>query len=109
MGFADAVKYCLGNLTNFNGRAARSEFWWYILAISIANFAISFVAGIIHLPISSTIATFAMIALIIAAAARRMHDNDKSGWFQLIPFYSLYLAIIKGTDGPNSFGEDPLG
>ena len=45
----------------------------------------------------------------IALAARRMHDTDHSGWFMLIPFYSLYLAIIKGTDGPNRFGDDPVG
>ena len=109
MGFADAVKYCLGNVTNFNGRAARSEFWWYYLAIFIASVVISIVAGLIKLPILSTIGSLVLLLMYIAAGVRRIHDNDKSGWFILIPFYNLYLLIIKGTDGPNRFGDDPVG
>ena len=43
----------------------------------------------------------------IAGGIRRMHDNDKSGWFILIPIYNLILAFSEGTKGPNRFGADP--
>ena len=27
----------------------------------------------------------------------------------IVNFYILYLFVTRGTDGPNRFGEDPLG
>jgi uncharacterized membrane protein YhaH (DUF805 family) len=42
---------------------------------------------------------------------RRLHDVNKSGWNLLWIFtgigflYVIYLEIIKGTDGPNNYGE----
>jgi uncharacterized membrane protein YhaH (DUF805 family) len=38
-----------------------------------------------------------------------MHDQDKSGWFILIPIYGFILLFIEGTRGPNRFGPDPKG
>ena len=36
-----------------------------------------------------------------------MHDNNKSGWYCLIPLYNLILALSEGTRGPNEYGPDP--
>ena len=49
--------------------------------------------------------------------ARRWHDRDKSGWWTLIGLIPVVGAIwilvecgcLKGSDGPNRFGADPLG
>jgi hypothetical protein len=49
----------------------------------------------------------AFIGPAIAVSCRRMHDVDKSGWFQLIPIYNLILACTEGTSGPNQYGPDP--
>jgi uncharacterized membrane protein YhaH (DUF805 family) len=38
-----AVKYQLSNLTNFHGRDARQTFWYWVLAVYIAIFALSLV------------------------------------------------------------------
>ena len=43
----------------------------------------------------------------IAVSVRRMHDVNKSGWFLLIPIYSLIIAITDGTKGDNKYGPDP--
>ena len=37
MKIGDAVKVCFSKYANFNGRARRSEFWWFYLCISIVN------------------------------------------------------------------------
>ncbi len=110
MGFVDAVKSAFSNYANFNGRASRSEYWWFILFYAIISTVLSMLAGIASIfSILGLVFLLGIIVPLIALAARRMHDSDKSGWFQLIPFYNLYLAIIKGTDGPNRFGDDPVG
>jgi uncharacterized membrane protein YhaH (DUF805 family) len=38
-----------------------------------------------------------LITPLISCGARRMHDVGKSGWFQLIPFYNLYLLVQPST------------
>lgn len=37
LGFMDAVKICLKKYFDFKGRARRSEYWWFMLAIYIVN------------------------------------------------------------------------
>ena len=58
----------------------------------------------------------------IAVSVRRLHDRDMSGWWYLgfivlsaIPFVGIVASIamlvifcLKGTDGDNRFGPDPL-
>lgn len=50
----------------------------------------------------------------IAVSVRRLHDQDKSGWFYLlnfVPFGGLVLLIffcLEGTKGANQYGADPL-
>jgi uncharacterized membrane protein YhaH (DUF805 family) len=52
----------------------------------------------------------------LAVTIRRLHDQDKSGWFILLglipivgPFIVLVFYFIEGTRGPNRFGPDPKG
>jgi uncharacterized membrane protein YhaH (DUF805 family) len=53
----------------------------------------------------------------ICLYAKRWHDRDKSGWWSLIMFIPIIggiwmlveLGFLRGTDGPNRFGNDPTG
>jgi uncharacterized membrane protein YhaH (DUF805 family) len=52
----------------------------------------------------------------LAVTIRRLHDQDKSGWFVLLaliplvgPIILLVFYCIEGTRGPNRFGPDPKG
>ena len=43
----------------------------------------------------------------IAVSVRRMHDQDRSGWWILVPIANIIFLFIDGTRGPNRFGPDP--
>lgn len=42
-----------------------------------------------------------------AQAAKRCHDIGKSGWWQLVPLYYMFLIFQEGDMGSNKYGEDP--
>ena len=41
----------------------------------------------------------------LALAVRRMHDIGKSGWYNLIPIYNLYLSITPSEQSDNEWGS----
>lgn len=97
----------LKNYATFTGRARRSEYWYFVLFNAIISFALGFLGAYTGILLLSTIYTFIVLIPSIAVAVRRMHDVGKSGWFILIPFYNLYLAVSEGTSGENEYGPDP--
>ncbi len=138
MGFVDAVRTCLiVKYATFEGRAARSEFWYFslfhilmLLAFGALGFALgggsNFRAGNLRsfLPfVPLILVVLAMILPSIAVAVRRLHDRNMSGWWylgfivlsaipvigRLVNLATLVLYALKGTLGPNRFGRDPLG
>ncbi|HBZ44855.1 MAG TPA: DUF805 domain-containing protein [Maritimibacter sp.] len=123
MDFKPAVETCLRDkYVDFSGRAARSEFWWFVLFLTVVSIILSIIDSILFSGVLQNVgplsAIFSLITLIpaISVTARRLHDVDKSGWWQLlmlIPIIGflviLYWTVQKGADGPNRFGPDPLG
>lgn len=115
MQFLEALKSAYINIFNYQGRAARSEYWWFQLlftALSLPVYSDSFFgfSGLVALGflLIWTITFLAGISL----AVRRLHDRDYSGWWYLLVFvpivgqlYFLYLMLLRGTDGPNRFGR----
>lgn len=96
------------NSFSFEGRIRRTEY-----GISIIIYAV--IAVIINLLIgaSNGDAAFLVIAYIPllwflwAQGAKRCHDLGNSGWWQLIPFYGLWLLFQDGNPGINQYGENP--
>jgi uncharacterized membrane protein YhaH (DUF805 family) len=99
----------LKKYAEFNGRATRSEYWYFFLMSVIISIVLTVVGIAIKFPMLNNIYSIAVLIPSIAVGVRRMHDVDKSGWFILIPFYNLYLACIEGTPGTNQYGPDASG
>ena len=93
----------------FEGRARRSEYWYFVLFNFIFSFVLGFIDGIMgsELGMFGLIYSLAVLVPSIAVAVRRMHDVGKSGWFILIPIYNLILALTEGDVGSNKYGPDP--
>ena len=88
------------------GRARRKEYFIFV----IINGLVVNILAYIDTDSSATIALILIVVYIIplyTLGIRRMHDQDKSGWFFFIPVAGQILAFINGTPGPNRFGPDP--
>lgn len=117
MGLAEAVKSVFSNYATITGRAARSEYWFFVLFIFLGQFAIGFVSAIIPiLAILSLIFALGTFIPSITVGVRRLHDINKSGWWLLLAFIPaigviilIIFFILAGSEGPNDFGDDPLG
>src|SRR5690606_32558154 len=44
-----------------------------------------------------------------AQNAKRCHDLDNSGWWQLIPLYGFWMLFQDGQAGQNQYGDNPKG
>ena len=98
---------------DFNGRARRSEYWYFTLF----NMLIGIVVGLIAMLIGDWFSYVYSLALFvpgIAVGVRRLHDIGKSGWWCFICFIPLIGAIWlivlfckEGDRGANAYGEDP--
>jgi uncharacterized membrane protein YhaH (DUF805 family) len=107
--------------TSFEGRITRSNFWVGVLVligVSIVLNIIDAVAGtqVNGVGILGIIFAIACIYPAIALYAKRWHDRNKSGWWTLIGFVPIIGAIwlivelgcLRGTQGANNYGADPL-
>ncbi len=104
------MKWYLAVLQNcfvFNGRARRSEYWYFVLFNYMILFSFAFIGGLIQMPLLSSIYSLAVFIPTVAVSVRRMHDVGKSGWYCLIPIYNLILACQEGYRGNNEYGPDP--
>ena len=101
----DAIMNCMKGSLSFDGRASRSEFWWFYLFTMIVNVVLGVIEGAIGLPVS--LAIILLLPAMLSATARRIHDGGKSGWFMLIPIYNLILCIMDGEGVDNAYGPPP--
>ncbi len=113
MNFTDSIKNVLSNYAGFEGRASRSEYWWFFLATAIVSFPVGMIDGILFgweytdPTWLSWLFNLALLLPSLAVGVRRIHDHGKSGWWILMPFYNLYLFIVEGEEMPNAYGPVP--
>lgn len=125
MSFTDAIRSGFDHYVNFEGRASRAAYWWWVLFAFIVNIVASFVDRALgwdyvvqgYSTGSGPIATVVALALLLpglSVAVRRLHDTGRSGWWLLIsviPVIGWIMLLVfmlqPGTPGPNQFGAPP--
>ena len=118
MGFGEAITSCFGKYVTFAGRAARSEYWYfvlfYVVVVVIAAVIDTVVFSAMDFKPLQTIVILATFLPLLAVAIRRLHDLDRTGWWYLIVFTGIGAILLfvwycmKGTTGPNQYGPDPI-
>jgi uncharacterized membrane protein YhaH (DUF805 family) len=134
--FIEAIGICFRKYAVFQGRAPRSEFWWWALFQFLLGVAVDIVfppdtswmaqhynsaAGVTvqsmghHGSAIGALVSLALFLPSLAVAVRRLHDIGKSGWWLLISFIPVVGWIIlliwdcrRGAAGGNEYGSDPL-
>jgi uncharacterized membrane protein YhaH (DUF805 family) len=130
-----AITTVFGKYATFSGRAARPEYWWWVLFLIIGNVVFSIIDGITgwrfgstnwvvngqEIPIASsgvgvTALIFDLAVLIptIAVTFRRLHDVGRSGWWWLLNILCCIGSIIvfifslqPSMSGANQYGPEP--
>ena len=120
MTISEAVKLSLARYASFDGRARRSEYWYF----SIVHWLAMLLAGVVgYLAMLASpalgivlysIAFFGTLLPHLAVSVRRLHDVNRTGWwylFGLVPLLGTIALLVwyctDGTRGPNRFGADP--
>ena len=88
----NSISGSLKKYVDFQGRATRKEFWYFVLFYYLATFIAGFIDGFMGTKILANVAILGLLLPYLAVAVRRMHDVGKAGWFILVPFYNLVLA-----------------
>ena len=107
--FIDPVKE---HYADFEGRVARKDYWMFVLVYILLSIVMSIIASIIHVKVLLTLFYLVILIPSVAIATRRLHDINKSGWWQLIALIPLVGWIIlivwlasKGDESSNTYGE----
>ena len=121
MTFGQSIKRVFSNYANFQGRASRSEFWWWYLFVVLVSLIPSIIANIgvqqslstvsvndatgaltggslnglaIFGIVLSVLWSLAVLIPTLAVGCRRFHDTDRSGWWWLLWYLCCFVGAI---------------
>ncbi len=105
------------NPFSFEGRIRRTEYGVSFIIFVVARVIITFIAAAMlsnsydesGAVVLSFIFSVPLLWFLWAQGAKRCHDVGNSGWWQLIPFYALWLLFQDGQAGSNEYGDNPKG
>ena len=108
MTFGKSISTCFSKFFDFNGRASRPEYWWFYLFTLLLSWGSILVD---HSQVLSLLLNLVFFFPVIGAGARRLHDTNRSGWWQLIMLTIIGIIPLiiwlasKGSDQENQYGS----
>ncbi len=90
------------NLFSFEGRIGRAEYfisfflYWVSITLTAVLMEQNVWLGLLYIP---------ALWFLWSQGAKRCHDRGISGWYQLIPFYFIFLLLSKGYPGLNEYDK----
>ena len=100
--FGEAIGTCIKKYFVFEGRASKSELWYFFLVYWVGGIILEVVA---ESQKSAPLALLSLALLVVgfvpmlSVGCRRLHDINKSGWWQLIPIYNFILWAQDSSSG----------
>ena len=114
IGFGGAIQRGFKKYAKFDGRASRSEYWWWTLFTTVTGIVLAVPAVVIGIqtspdggetpglpavPLLVLLMLFylAVVAPTIAVTVRRLHDAGYSGWLfllTLIPWLGALILLV---------------
>jgi len=93
--FSEALQVGLENIKDFDGRARRSEFWWFMLSGIIAITVEFALLGIVMemAALGCIVAELIMLGCL-SVTVRRLHDTGKNGIWAFLSFTLQIIALI---------------
>lgn len=118
-GLGQAVRRFWSKYATFSGRASRSEFWWWQLANLLVAVVLAVVVIAVHggvegaqgSPVQQALSGVWGVATLLPALAlnaRRLHDTNRSGWWQLlhlVPLVGSIVLLVWFVSGPKPAGS----
>ena len=120
MGMINAVRRAYSNYFTLQGRATRSDYWWfllyqwlvYIVLVFVCIFASDFFKSEYFF---TPLILFVLLNVIpnFTILVRRLHDSSKSGYWLLLLllpapcFLVILIFTLLPSDGDNRYGADP--
>ncbi len=89
--FLAAVGRFFAGYFDFKSRASRTEFWYAMLFYVLLLFVIA------RLNLPDIVVTVLLVATMVpffSVTARRLHDTNRSGWFQLVSWFMPMGTIV---------------
>ena len=98
----------------FDGRASRSEYWYFTLFSVIISIILAVIGAAAQVGFLQGIYSLAVLLPSLGVTIRRLHDTNRSGWWWLIGIipvigwiWIIILLASGGDGGSNNYGPDP--
>ena len=113
MSFTEAIQTCFSKIITIDGRASRSEYWYFWLFTAIIGAICNFV-----FKENSTIPAIVSGILslcTLTVSIRRLHDTGRSGWWLLLDLTVIgaivpfIFFLMDSQPGTNKYGPNPKG
>jgi uncharacterized membrane protein YhaH (DUF805 family) len=97
------------NPFSFDGRIRRMEYGlslliYFVLSVVIQTVSLSAQDAA---PVIMLVLLIPVLWFFWAQGAKRCHDIGRNGWWQIIPFYFLFLLFQDGDQSRNEYGSNP--
>src|SRR5689334_4050172 len=98
MGFGEAIRTCLKKYVSFQGRAIRSEYWYFVLFAIVASIPAAILDAIVtpnqrNGPFSAVL-SLALFLPSLSVTVRRLQDINRSGWWVGGLYIYVVVAIV---------------
>lgn len=118
MTFGESIKTVFSKYVDFDGRARRSEYWYFTLFIFILDAVLWLLGHLVSAKFGNTLMSLVSLAIFLPSlgvAVRRLHDIGKSGWWVLLiitvigSLLLIFWWVQDSQDGENEYGPNPKG